>query len=91
MIKLYMTRTGHHNGIGGHKAMERLVEVHYWVTDQFGKPDYHKNYDLDFADGTDDWACYTFYDDTMGFWTQNRWADDMLTEQQWNGYKIIGG
>lgn len=65
-------------------AMDRLIEVSKWVEAQFGKADYHKNYGLDFADYTDDWACFTFYDDTMGFWTQNRWQDIMLTETEWN-------
>lgn len=91
MIKLYVTRTGQHNGIGGHKAMERLIEISRWVESSFGRPDFHSNYNLDFADYTDDWACFTFYDDTLGFWTQNRWADEVLTEEQWNGCKIIGG
>ncbi len=90
-IKLYMTRTGHHDGTNGWIAMDRLGEVSRWVEAQFGRPDWHKNYSLDFADYSEDWACFTFHDDTMGFWTQNRWQAIMLTEEQWNGVRIVGG
>lgn len=71
--------------------MDRLGEVSRWVEAQFGRPDYITNYTLDFADYSDDWACFTFHDDTQGFWTQNRWGDWMLTEAEWNGVRIIGG
>lgn len=87
MINLYLTRTGHHNKIGGWAAMDRLIEISKWVEKQFGKPDYHKNYSLDFGDNTEDWACFKFYDDTMGFWTQQRFQDDFLTEEQFEDYR----
>lgn len=86
MIRLYLTRTGHHNGTNGWVAMDRLIEISHWVEAQFGRPDYLTNYSLDFADDTDDWACFTFHNDTQGFWAQQRWAD-FLTEEQWQKIK----
>lgn len=83
MIKLYLTRTGEHNKIGGHRAMERLIEISHWVEKQFGKPDYIRNYDLDFADWTDDWAMFRFHNHTQAFWTYERFKDDFLTEDEW--------
>lgn len=91
MIKLYVTRTGQHNQLGGHRAMERLIEISHWVEKSFGRPDYHTNYTLGFGDSSDDWACWTFFDDTMGFWTQERWADDVLTQEQFESTTMRWG
>ena len=92
-VRLYMPRVSiDSRGITAWTSMARLGEVSRCLQTQFGNPDYYKKtYDIDFADYTDDWACFTFYDDTMGFWTQNRWGDWLLTEEQWNGARIIGG
>jgi len=76
MIKLYMPRMTHKNH-------ERMMEVHHWIERQFGRPDYHTNYSLDFGDHTEDWCCYKFYDHTQAFWTQERFKDVMLTEERW--------
>lgn len=67
----------------GHRDFERMIEVHQWIEKQFGKPDYHTNYSLDFGDQTDDWCCYTFYDATQAFWAQQRFSDLFLTEARW--------
>lgn len=84
MIKLYMPRVSEKvPGVNGWQAMDRLIEVSHWVEAQFGQPDYMTNYSLDFADNTEDWACFTFYNDTLAFWTQNRWQEYVLTESQW--------
>lgn len=56
--------------------------IHRWIVTQWGEPDYHKNYSLDFADQTEDWCQYTFYDDTQAFWTLNRYQD-ILTQVRW--------
>jgi hypothetical protein len=70
-------------GITAWASMERLGEVSRWVEAQFGRPDYHTNYTLDFADWTDDWAAFRFYNATQAFWTQQRWGDWMLDQSQW--------
>lgn len=86
-VRLYMPRVSIDSlGITAWTAMDRLGEVSRWVEAQFGRADYHTTYGLDFADYTDDWACFTFYDDTLGFWTENRWGDWMLGEAEW--YKV---
>lgn len=76
MIKLYLPRMSH-------KHHDRMMEVHHWIERQFGKPDYFTNYNLDFGDDTDDWCCYTFHDDTMGFWAGQRFAHLFLTAERW--------
>ena len=76
MIRLYLPRM--HTD-----QFDRMIELHEWVVRQFGEPDHHRNYSLDFADDTDDWCCYTFYDHTQAFWTQERFSGRVLTEAQW--------
>ena len=65
------------------KHFERMIEVHQWIEKQFGRPDYHTNYSLDFGDDTEDWCCYKFYNHTQAFWTQERFGDVVLTEERW--------
>jgi hypothetical protein len=76
MIRLYVPRMTP-------DQFTRMIELHEWVVRQFGAPDYHKNYSLDFGDDTNDWCCYTFYDATQAFWTQARFSGRVLTEAQW--------
>jgi hypothetical protein len=79
-VKLYLPRMSHQHH-------DRMMEVHHWIEKQFGRPDYHTNYSLDFGDHTEDWCCYTFYDETQAFWTQARFSDILLTHEQW--YNIV--
>ena len=83
-VNLYMPRvSGKIDGVNGWVAMDRLIEVSKWVEAQFGRADYHTNYSLDFADWTDDWAAFRFYNPTQAFWTHERWGHWMLTQEQW--------
>lgn len=66
----------------GHKEFDRMIEISRWIEKSFGRPDYHKNYTITFADHTDDYTMWIFFDDTMAFWTQNRWPE-LLTMEQW--------
>jgi hypothetical protein len=84
-VNLYMPRVSiDRMGITAWDSMERLITVSKWVEQQFGRADYHTNYTMNFADHTDDWAVFQFYDSTQAFWTQARWADWMLTQEQWD-------
>lgn len=74
-IDFYMSRMGHKN-------FDRMVVITKWVEAQFGRPDYHTNYNIGFGDDTDNWVKLSFYNHTQAFWTQNRFPE-MLTKEQW--------
>ena len=47
-----------------------MVEIWNFCTARFGKPDYFKTWDASFADSTDDWVAFTFWDEALAVYVK---------------------
>ena len=55
-----------------------------WLEQQFGKPDYFKTWDGEFAyTGTDNFIRFKFYDEAMATWFALQFNEYFLVDDEW--------
>lgn len=75
MTIAYITkRTGKDN-------FDRMMVMWKWCERNFGKPDYLTTWDGNFADDTEDWVKFTFYDEAIATWFILMFPEVMAEDQ----------
>lgn len=50
----------------GNANFDKMISMWNWCTETFGKANCFYTWDGDFADDTDDWVRFRFYDESLG-------------------------
>lgn len=78
----YITRRG-----PGNTHFNNMLTMWKWCEKNFGKPDYFKTWNGDFADSTDDWVKFTFYKEEYASWFRLMYPEAMTEEQfKWRNF-----
>ena len=66
-----------------------MYKIYDFCETNFGKSRYYENWALNFADDTDDWARFSFYNAEYAVFAKMTFPDLLLTEEQWQDLQFV--
>lgn len=65
----------------GQKEFDKMMVIWRFCEERFGKPDYFKTWDGNFADDTDEYVAFKFWDESMATYLKLTYPELMSREE----------